>query len=222
MTEQREGNDRDRLAELLAAPFDPAEVRFKPQSVSGNRALAIAYVDARVVMQRLDDVLGLGGWQTTYREAKAGVICTLRVRIGDEWITHEDVGSPSEQPDEGDQLKAAVSDSLKRAAVHLGVARYLYRLPAVWVDYDPQKKQIVSPPALPTWALPSLSIREGVQLYEDRLVRQGRCQPGELTDHVTVALEGEFPGPISSWPEAARRPARQACAEFARLHGRAG
>jgi hypothetical protein len=35
------------LLARLAEPFDPAEVRFKPGRVSGSRALALAYVDAR-------------------------------------------------------------------------------------------------------------------------------------------------------------------------------
>src|SRR5205085_1320155 len=42
----------------------------------------------------------------------------------------------------------------KRAAVKFGVGRYLYRLPAQWVDYDPHKRQFVRPPALPAFALP--------------------------------------------------------------------
>jgi hypothetical protein len=40
--------DPARLAELLTAPFPANEVRWKPQAVSGNRALAICHIDARV------------------------------------------------------------------------------------------------------------------------------------------------------------------------------
>src|SRR5215470_15583359 len=74
--------------------------------------------------------------------------------MGVEWITKVDVGGPSEQPDGGDRLKAAFSDALKRAAVKFGVGRYLYRLPAQWVDYDAQRKQFVKPPTLPAGAKP--------------------------------------------------------------------
>jgi hypothetical protein len=38
----------------LAAPFDRSVVKFKPAVVQGNRALALAYVDARVIQDRLD------------------------------------------------------------------------------------------------------------------------------------------------------------------------
>ncbi|HTU19984.1 MAG TPA: Rad52/Rad22 family DNA repair protein [Gemmataceae bacterium] len=154
-TNRSDSTHVEELTEALAAPFDPREVRFKPAAVSGKRALALAYVDARVIQDRLDDVLGVTGWQDEYECLPDGsVVCRLRLRIGDEWITKMDVGGQSEQPDEGDRRKAAFSDALKRAAVKFGIGRYLYRLPSQWVDYDPQKKQFARTPTLPPSALP--------------------------------------------------------------------
>src|SRR5262249_19011863 len=128
------------IAHALAEPFDPQEVHFKPAVVSGNRALAIAYLDARTIQDRLDDVLSVDGWQDEYDGLPDGsVVCRLRLRMGAEWITKMDVGSPSEQPDGGDRLKAAFSDALKRVAVKFGIGRYLYRLPSQSVDYDPKR-----------------------------------------------------------------------------------
>jgi hypothetical protein len=146
--------DVEAVTRALAAPFDPSEVKFKPAVVTGSRALALAYVDARVIQDRLDDVLGVEGWQDDYECLEDGsVVCRLRLRLGDEWVTKVDVGGPSEQPDGGDRLKAAFSDALKRAAVKFGIGRYLYRLPSQWVDYDPHRKQFVRPPTLPAFAL---------------------------------------------------------------------
>ena len=54
------------LADLLAAPFAADEIKWKPKIVKGNRALAIAYLDARLVEDRLDAVFGPGGWQDRY------------------------------------------------------------------------------------------------------------------------------------------------------------
>ena len=51
----------------LAAPFDPRDVKWKPQSVKGNRAMALAYLDARAIQDRLDEVLGVEGWQDEYQ-----------------------------------------------------------------------------------------------------------------------------------------------------------
>jgi hypothetical protein len=151
-----EVDDAEFVARALAEPFDPNELKFKPQVVQGNRALGVAYVDARVVQERLDSVLGIAGWQDEYQVLPDNtVVCTLRCKIGGEWITKSDVGGPSEQPDGGDRMKAAFSDALKRAAVKFGVSRYLYRLPGWWLDYDPKKRQFTQVPELPRAALPS-------------------------------------------------------------------
>jgi hypothetical protein len=139
----------------LARPFEPRDVKFKPQMVKNNRCLAMAYIDARLIQDRLDSVLGPENWEDAYDLLPDGsVMCRLRLKLGDQWITKIDVGSPSEQPDSGDRLKAAFSDALKRAAVKFGIGRYLYRLPAQWVDYDPVKKQIAQVPQMPAFAIP--------------------------------------------------------------------
>lgn len=139
----------------LAAPFPPDVIGWKAQTVKGERALAVAYIDARDVMDRLDAVLGVEGWQDAYTVlADGNVVCRLALHIGKDWIAKEDVGSESEQQDEGDKRKASFSDAFKRVAVKFGIGRYLYRLPAQWVDYDPQKKQLRGTPVLPVWALP--------------------------------------------------------------------
>ncbi len=151
------------LTRALSAPFDAREVKFKPAVVSGNRALALAYIDARVIQDRLDEVVGVLGWQDEYESLPDGaVVCKLRLRLGDEWITKMDVGGPSEQPDEGDRRKAAFSDALKRAAVKFGIGRYLYRLTNQWADYDSHKRQFTKTPTLPANALPQNPRQEQV------------------------------------------------------------
>ncbi len=218
----------EECTEALASPFDPREVKFKPAVVSGNRALALAYVDARVIQDRLDDVLGVAGWQDEYECLPDGsVVCRLRLRLGDEWITKMDVGGPSEQPDEGDRRKAAFSDALKRAAVKFGIGRYLYRLPSQWVEYDPRKKQFAQTPTLPPSALPkpkksAVPVRlqaepaaaknatsmpaNGVELqrrvhdYDARLAKQGVCQAGDLVKHIVQAgIKAGYEADLATW-----------------------
>lgn len=156
------------VASRLAEPFDQADVKFKPAAVSGNRALALAYVNARAVMDRLDEAVGVHGWQDEYECLPDGsVVCRLRLRLGGEWIVKVDVGGQSEQPDEGDRRKAAFSDALKRAAVKFGVGRYLYRLPQQWCDYDPQKRQFARTPTLPPHALPRPKKTNGSEAATD-------------------------------------------------------
>ena len=205
------------LTRALAAPFGVGEVKFKPQSVKGNRALALAYIDARVIEDRLDDILGVDGWQDEYETLPDGsVVCRLRLKIGEQWITKMDVGSPSEQPDGGDRLKAAFSDALKRAAVKFGIGRYLYRLPVQWADYDPVKKQFTQVPALPQppqpprpkvpakveASLPSngVELHRRLREYDAKLAAQKVCPLGALLSHVTAAgVKAGYADDLTAW-----------------------
>lgn len=207
--------DVSHLTAALAAPFAPTEVKFKPQSVKGNRALALAYVDARLVQDRLDSVLGVEGWQDEYQLLPDGsVMCKLTLHLGDRWITKMDVGSPSEQPDGGDRLKAAFSDALKRAAVKFGIGRYLYRLPATWTDYDPVKKQFTQLPQLTGFALPKPQREKsaanlpatGEELhrrlldYDGKLAKDRLCPAGTLLSHVAKAgAKAGYGEDIATW-----------------------
>ena len=115
----------------------------------------MTYVDARDVADRLDQVLGLDGWQDDYEQLPDGaLLCRLRVKVGRTWITRCGVRGPSDQPDAGDRKKAAESDALKREAVKFGVGRYLYRLPKCWLGWDPNRKLFTQRPTLPAWAVP--------------------------------------------------------------------
>jgi hypothetical protein len=130
------------IQKKLLAPFPPEEVKTKPGATSGDRAMVIHYIDARCVMDRLDEAVGWNHWRDEYTLLPGGEVeCRLSIRIGGEWLTRCDVGGQSEQPDEGDRCKAAYSDSLKRAAVKFGVGRYLYRMKQEWRPYDKQKKR---------------------------------------------------------------------------------
>src|SRR2546421_9623540 len=91
--ENQSAADVKGITKALAAPFDLTEVKFKPQAVKNNRAMALAYVDARAIQDRLDDVLGVEGWQDEYTTLEDGsVVCRLRLRLGVDWITKMDVG----------------------------------------------------------------------------------------------------------------------------------
>jgi hypothetical protein len=204
------------ITDALAVPFRESEIKFKPQAVKGNLALALAYVDVRVIMDRLDEVLGIENWQDHYQLLpNHSVMCRLRLRIGERWITKADVGSPSEQPDSGDRLKAAFSDALKRAAVKFGIGRYLYRLPQQWVDYDPGRKQFVNRPRLPGWAMQNSAMATaakntlpttGAELHQrlreadSDLAVKGLCPIGALLAHVTQAgVKAGFGADLNQW-----------------------
>jgi hypothetical protein len=122
----------------LSLPFDPAAIHWrvqgKPYERNGKHsAMALAYLDARDVMDRLDEVCGPQGWQSYFDEtAKGRVICRLSIKIGDEWVTKSDGAGDTDVEGE----KGGISDALKRAAVSWGIGRYLYRLDSPWVACD--------------------------------------------------------------------------------------
>jgi hypothetical protein len=86
--------DATTIAKLLATPFLAEQIKWKSRVVRGNRALAVAYIDIRLVRDRLDAVFGPEGWQDSYQLLLSDiVVCTLRVKIGSEWIVKTDVRS---------------------------------------------------------------------------------------------------------------------------------
>lgn len=121
--------------DALAAHFPKDAVSWRAQTLTkdGKKALALAYIDARDVMERLDKVAGPENWQSSYTETPAGrVICTLSIRIGDEWISKSDGSGSTDIEAE----KGGISGALKRAAVSWGIGRYLYEMPNVWAPCE--------------------------------------------------------------------------------------
>ena len=107
----------------LAAPFETAEV--KERSQSGR---TFSYITARVVMNRLDNVLGPENWTEVYFPGEKSVMCTLTITLPDgKQLSKSDAGGYAGMADSGDDDKSGFSDSFKRAAVKLGIGRYLYK-----------------------------------------------------------------------------------------------
>lgn len=119
------------LIETLSAPFDPAKISWRVGSTNKEktRGMALAYIDARDVMARLDEACGPGGWQCRYPHAGQKTICEIGVKVGDEWVWRADGAGDTDFEAE----KGAISDAFKRAAVKWGVGRYLYDVDAPWV-----------------------------------------------------------------------------------------
>lgn len=128
------------IFEQLAAPFPKEKVHWRAQSLTkdGTKAMALAYVDARDVMDRLDEVCGPGGWKDGYFETQTGrVMCNLSIRVDDEWVSKADGAGATQMEGE----KGGISDAFKRAGVKWGIARYLYALPAPWVPCESYERQ---------------------------------------------------------------------------------
>jgi hypothetical protein len=130
----------------LAAPFPPEKISWRAQTVSNGKALALAYIDARDVQDRLDQVCGPENWQNRYTHTQGKTVCEIginvlgsigqlvdgKMAVLEKWIWKADGAGDSDIEAE----KGALSDAFKRAAVKWGIGRYLYDLESPWVPCE--------------------------------------------------------------------------------------
>ena len=102
----------------------PMNYKWRIQSITDYKATCVAYVDARDVMDRLDEVFGVDGWEDYYYEADEKLFCRLTCHFPEKVITKSDTGSESNV----EKDKGLASDTFKRAAVKFGIGRFLYSL----------------------------------------------------------------------------------------------
>ena len=124
------------IHKALCAPFNPASISWRVGNTNAKKlgvkpyqateGSVLAYIDARDVMRRLDEVVGFNNWQCKYPFAGC---CELSLRIHGEWITKSNAGAESQVEAE----KGQASDAFKRAAVLFGIGQYLYDLPFIWI-----------------------------------------------------------------------------------------
>lgn len=109
------------------------------------------HVDARAVQHRLNKIMGVNGWHFSFTELEKdqGVHGRLTLIFRDSEtgevaeVTREDVGYSS-TTDKSEWYKDAVSDALKRCAVHFGVGHILYALPYFWIDLESKGQRYLS------------------------------------------------------------------------------
>ncbi|MHB1826580.1 MAG: Rad52/Rad22 family DNA repair protein [Steroidobacteraceae bacterium] len=144
--------DSEQLSEKftrLRAPFDIELVKWRVgarMKSNRNRGQAMPYINARLVQDRLDEVMGPGNWRNEFTAAPmgGGMMCVISLRIGDEWVSKADVAQQDEVSEDASNpekdreiaVKGAASDAFKRAAVQWGIGRYLYSFEAPWVNLE--------------------------------------------------------------------------------------
>lgn len=166
--------NQKQLASLLGAPFAPYDVEWRAARAGMSNGKpwikVLAYITARAIQHRLDDVVGPMNWKVEHQVHTAGgFLCTLSLWDEDkkEWVGKTDgAGNTESKADEDDigfALKGGMSGALKRAGALWGIGRYLYdleegfaivreggkhrqRIENTWYSWDP--------PDLPAWALP--------------------------------------------------------------------
>lgn len=152
----------------LSEPFPSKDIEWRV-SRSGNSngknwAMVLAYVDNRAIQNRLDEVFGPAGWKNEFTDFMQGILCTISCFVDGEWVSKSDGAEQTQF----ESLKGGLSGAMKRAAVHWGIGRYLYKLTETFVEVtdrkqpgsvyiNDEKKKVKGywmPPQLPDWALP--------------------------------------------------------------------
>ena len=115
----------------------PFKWRVQSFSKSSQTASCVAYVDARDVMDILDQVVGTENWQSDFKEIKGNLYAGVGIRLNNsiEWVWKWDCGTESNTEKE----KGEASDAFKRAAVKWGVGRFLYDIPIQYVKSNEKK-----------------------------------------------------------------------------------
>jgi hypothetical protein len=117
----------------------PYQWRVQSKTKDKSKAICTAYIDARQVMDILDEHCT---WQSEFKDINGFIFCGIGIQNPDngEWVWRWDCGQRIEE-DKTDQMfeqagKSAASDAAKRAGVQWGIGRFLYDLDTVMVQCD--------------------------------------------------------------------------------------
>ncbi len=133
--------------EEFGKPFASNDVSWKIQRTNKEktRGMAVPYLDARAISDRLDAVVGQYGWKDSYTmwhdcvmdgKEKSSQLCTISIYDTElkEWIGKTDGAENTDF----EAVKGGLSDAFKRAAVKWNIGRYLYSFEPVWVNLENQ------------------------------------------------------------------------------------
>lgn len=126
----------------LTAPFDASAVRWRVGSTNKKamerktgdkyakptKGIALCYIDARDVENRLDETVGAENWSTRYEYHGNTCVCYLTVNGVTKANGSGDTAVEAE--------KGAISKAFVRAGSSWGIGRYLYNAENIWVELD--------------------------------------------------------------------------------------
>jgi hypothetical protein len=132
------------IIKKLIEPLPSHLIKVRPGAVTRDKkkAIALAYYDWRIMVNRLNRLVGGENWYARLQPwGDHKIICTLTI-----------LGVPKDSSGEGDAEDgndgtSAEQQAKKRAMAEHGL-NYLYLLPRIWGDYDAEKKSFVDPQAL--------------------------------------------------------------------------
>lgn len=211
----------------LAEPFPLDDIEWRvSRSGMGQRGIfcmALAYITARAIQARLDDVCGPENWtleepRIIQVNGKSAFACGISILIGERFVTKWDVAEPTNV----EPAKGGWSGAMKRAGAQWGIGRYLYHLDEVFAEVSesqpagsrlwnyarlPEKHGGAAywwkTPGLPAWALPKEEEHAITQSELNGLKRQWKEKlgvdmrnPKDLREGFArwvTSMVGEFP-----------------------------
>lgn len=175
------------IEEKLKAYFPEEEIQWRITATTQDKTkgLAVPYIDTRAIQNRLDDTVGIDGWKVSYTPIKDGFICSLSLKINNEWITKEDGANTTDY----EKIKGGISGAFKRTASSgFGIGRYLYDIPATWIKIKKQGNTYVPDEKItvPNKYLPNT--KENLDTYLDL-----KMTVGKYTNHSLKEIIKEDP-----------------------------
>jgi len=169
----------------LSLPFPAEDIEWRVSRAGmgqgGLYCFVLAYITARAIQKRLDDVCDPANWRLEPPQmldvgGKPAFACGLSIRANEandpyqQWVTKWDVCEPTNI----EPAKGGWSGAMKRAGAQWGIGRYLYRLDETFAEIAEQQPPNSSrqwrwaklsekqgggaywwkPPGLPAWAIP--------------------------------------------------------------------
>jgi len=186
------------LFDALKAPFKPEDVEWRVgrKTKDKSKGEVLAYISARAVQERLDEVVGADKWSVEYTPVDfgdkkrtnykgevevtsvKGFLATLTINLPEGYTVQKTDGANCT---DFEPFKGGISGAFRRVGSAFGIGRYLYSLPAIWVELDQWGN--FKKPNLPSWALP-----EGVTQESQSPVQQHH---GSEDTPATQASNGE-------------------------------
>lgn len=137
------------LLKKLSEPLTADQIDFRVQSINkGGYATILAYKDARVDINRLNDVCGMN-WERKHNNGNHNCVVSIYDAENKHWVSREDTGTESNT----EAAKGLASDSFKRACFNWGIGIELYDYPVIQVKLNQDEFKVENNRAKQTWNL---------------------------------------------------------------------
>jgi hypothetical protein len=152
----------------LQKPLSIEDIDFRIQSINkGGYATILAYKNARVDMNRLDEVCSPLNWKREHTRDNMNCIVSIWDDTKKQWISKEDTGAESYS----DKEKGLASDSFKRACFNWGIGRELYDYPVIQIKLNENEFEVKENKAYATYNLKLKSWKWGAKFENDVLTQ---------------------------------------------------